>query len=170
LTAVKTRACRRRTLDGTKGGAMNIPGICRLPVAAMFAAALVALPAAAQHRKTVGGIVVNMGMVSALDAEHVDAQHGVHKGGHGAGMEHLLVSLATPSGARVADADVVILVKNPRGIVQKKTALAMVTAGFPDYSEVFDFGWSGTYLVRVLIKRKAASKPMEAVFTIRRAI
>jgi hypothetical protein len=24
----------------------------------------------------------------------------------------------------------------------------MVTAGFPDYSEVFDFGWSGKYVVR----------------------
>ena len=149
---------------------MNISGISRPLAAAALGAALVALPASAQQMKTVGGIVVNIGIVSAIDAEHADARHGVHKGGHGSGMEHVVVSLAEEKGgARISDADVTIEVKNPKGSVQKKSAAPMVTAGFPDYSEVFDFGWSGSYVVRVSVKRKAA-KPIDAVFTVRRVI
>lgn len=150
---------------------MNISVSSGVLAVVALAASLAALPVAAQQVKVVGGLVVNMGITSALDAEHVDAQHGVHKGGHGSGMEHVTVSLAEDrGGARVADADVTIEVKTPKGKVQKKPAMAMVTAGFPDYSEVFDFGWSGTYLVRVVVKRKSAAKPVEAVFTVRRAI
>ena len=149
---------------------MNISGISRTLAAAALGAALVALPASAQQMKKVGGIVVNIGIVSAIDAEHADARHGVHKGGHGSGMEHVVVSLAEEKGgARIGDADVTIEVKNPKGSVQKKPAAPMVTAGFPDYSEVFDFGWSGSYVVRVSVKRKAA-KPIDAVFTVRRVI
>ena len=149
---------------------MNISGISRALAAAALSAALVAAPAAAQQMKTVGGVVVNIGIVSAIAAEHADARHGVHKGGHGSGMEHVVVSLAEEkSGARIDDADVTIEVKTPKGSVQKKPALPMVTAGYPDYSEVFDFGWSGSYVVRVSVKRKAA-KPIEAVFTVNRVI
>ena len=149
---------------------MNISGTSRALAAAALSAALVAAPAAAQQMKTVGGVVVNIGIISAIAAEHADAQHGVHKGGHGSGMEHVVVSLAEEkSGARIGDADVTIEVKTPKGSVQKKPALPMVTAGYPDYSEVFDFGWSGSYVVRVSVKRKAA-KPIEAVFTVNRVI
>jgi hypothetical protein len=149
---------------------MNIPGITRLLAAAALGASLIAAPAVAQQMKTVGGIVVNIGIVSAIAAEHVDAQHGVHTGGHGSGMEHVVVSLAEEkSGARIGDADVTIEVKNPKGSVQRKPAAPMVTSGFPDYSEVFDFGWSGSYVVRVSVKRKAA-KPVQAVFTVKRVI
>jgi hypothetical protein len=149
---------------------MNISVSSGVLAVAALAASLAALPAAAQQVKVVSGLVVNMGITSALDAEHVDAQHGVHKGGHGSGMEHVIVSLARDKdGTRVADADVTIEVRSPKGEVQKKPAAAMVTAGFPDYSEVFDFGRSGTYLVRVMVSRKPATKPVEAVFTVRRA-
>jgi hypothetical protein len=150
---------------------MNLSVSSRVLAVVGLAACLAALPVAAQQVKMVSGLVINIGITSALDAEHVDAQHGVHKGGHGSGMEHVIVTLAEDKGgARVADADVTIEVKTPNGKLQKKPAMAMVTAGFPDYSEVFDFGWSGTYLVRVMVKRKAAPKPVEAVFTVRRAI
>lgn len=150
---------------------MNISGISRALAAAALGATLVALPAAAQQMKTVGGVVVNIGVMSAIEAEHVDAQHGAHKGGHGSGMEHVVVSLADEkSGARIGDAAVTIEVKNPKGRMQKKPAAPMVTAGFPDYSEVFDFGWSGSYVVRVSIKRKAVAKPIQAVFTVKRVI
>jgi hypothetical protein len=149
---------------------MSISGISRALAAAALGAALVAAPVAAQQMKTVGGVVVNIGIISAIAAEHADTQHGVHKGGHGSGMEHVVVSLAEEkSGARIGDADVTIEVKTPKGSVQKKPALLMVTAGYPDYSEVFDFGWSGSYVVRVSVKRKAA-KPIEAVFTVNRVI
>lgn len=149
---------------------MSISDISRALAAAALCAALVAAPVAAQQMKTVGGVVVNIGIISAIAAEHADARHGVHKGGHGSGMEHVVVSLAEEkSGARIGDADVTIEVKTPKGSVQKKPALLMVTAGYPDYSEVFDFGWSGSYVVRVSVKRKAA-KPIEAVFTVNRVI
>jgi hypothetical protein len=149
---------------------MSISGISRALAAAALSAALVAAPVAAQQMKTVGGVVVNIGIISAIAAEHADARHGVHKGGHGSGMEHVVVSLAEEkSGARIGDADVTIEVKTPKGSVQKKPALPMVTAGYPDYSEVFDFGWSGSYVVRVSVKRKAA-KPIEAVFTVNRVL
>jgi hypothetical protein len=149
---------------------MSISDISRALAAAALCAALVAAPVAAQQMKTVGGVSVNIGIISAIAAEHADARHGVHKGGHGSGMEHVVVSLAEEkSGARIGDADVTIEVKTPKGSVQKKPALPMVTAGYPDYSEVFDFGWSGSYVVRVSVKRKAA-KPIEAVFTVNRVI
>ena len=141
----------------------------RLLSAAAVAAAAFALPASAQQMKTVGGMVVNIGLMNAIAVEHVDAQHGIHKGGHGAGMEHLLVALAEEKGgARIADALVSAEVKNPKGTVQKKALMAMTTAGFPDYSEVFDFGWSGKYTVSLLIRRKDA-RPVEARFTVNRA-
>jgi len=47
--------------------------------------------------------------------------------------------------------------------------MPMVTSGYPDYSEVFDFAWSGKYQLRVLIQRKSA-RPVEATFTVSHAI
>jgi len=91
----------------------------------------------------------------------------MHKGSHGPGQQHILVSLAEEKGgARVGDAQVSIEVKNPKGVVQKKALMPMVTAGYPDYSEVFDFAWSGKYQLRVLIQRKPGTKPTEATFTV----
>lgn len=147
--------------------------IASLFAAVALATALAAFPAAAQQRKTVDGVVINIniGIVNALMAEHVDAQHGVHKGAHGSGAEHIVVSLAEEQGgSRIADAEVSIEVRNPNGVVQKKPLKAMITAGFPDYSEVFDFGWSGKYIVRVSIKRKGAARAAKASFTVNRAI
>jgi hypothetical protein len=124
-------------------------------------------PVAAQQMKTVGGLVINIGIMNALQVEHVDEKHGVHTGGHGSGTQHIVVALADQkSGTRIADAAVTIEVTDPKGRRQSKSALAMQTAGFPDYSEVFDFGWSGKYAVRVLIRGKGAAKPVEATFTV----
>jgi hypothetical protein len=147
---------------------MNVTGLF---AAVVFAAALAAFPAAAQQRKTVDGVVINIGILGALMAEHVDAQHGVHKGAHGSGMEHVVISLAEEKGgARIGDAEVSVEVKNPNGVMQKKPLMAMITAGFPDYSEVFDFGWTGRYIVRVSIRRKGAAHAVKASFTVNRAI
>jgi uncharacterized protein involved in high-affinity Fe2+ transport len=132
--------------------------------------ALLALPVYAQSQKTVNGLVVNIGIVNAIDAEHSDAQHGAHKGSHGPGSQHVLVSIAEEkSGARVGDAQVSIELKNPKGVVQKKALMPMVTSGYPDYSEVFDFAWSGKYQLRVMIQRKGA-KPIETTFTVNHVI
>jgi hypothetical protein len=146
---------------------MNVPSFF---ATVALAAAAAAFPVSAQQMKTVGGMVVNIGIVNAIMAEHADAQHGVHKGGHGSGVEHIVVALAEEKGgARIGDAEVTIEVKNPKGATQKKPLMSMVTAGYPDYSEVFDFGWSGKYTVRVLIKRNGTATPVVASFTVNRA-
>ncbi|HEX6317331.1 MAG TPA: hypothetical protein VFZ84_00550 [Burkholderiales bacterium] len=133
--------------------------------------ALAAAPVSAQHMKTVKGIVVNIGIVKALAAEHVDAQHGVHKGAHDSGVEHVIVALAEEkSGARIADAEVSIELEDPKGRLQRKPMMAMVTAGYPDYSEVLYFGWSGRYTLRVSILRKGMVKPVQAVFALSRVL
>ena len=41
---------------------------------------------------------------------------------------------------------------------------AMTTAGFPDCNEVFDFGWTGRYTIRMKIVPGGAAKPLEASF------
>ncbi len=46
----------------------------------------------------------------------------------------------------------------------------MITAGYPDYSEVFEFGWSGTYHMRVWFMLEDAVRPLEARFEHRHAI
>ena len=146
---------------------MNLPSI--LAAAALAAAA--AFPVCAQQMKTAGGMVINIGIVAAIAAEHVDAQHGLHKGGHGGGMEHIVVALAEEKGgARIANAEVSIQLKNPKGKLQAKPLMALTTAGYPDYSEVFAFDWSGKYTVRVLIMRKGAARPVEASFTFNRVL
>jgi hypothetical protein len=140
-------------------------------LSAIAAAVLLSFSATAQQMKTVEGVVINIGIIGAIEAEHTDAQHGVHKGGHGSGMQHITVVLSEEKGgARISDAEVTIEVRDPKGVVQKKPAMAMVTAGFPDYSEVFAFGWSGDYRVTVLIKRKDAAKPVQARFTVKRVL
>jgi hypothetical protein len=147
---------------------MNIP---ILLAAFALGAALNAAPASAQHAKTLEGIVINIGIVKALMAEHVDAQHGVHKGGHAGGAEHILVSLAQEKGgARIGDAEVFIELRDPKGKVQRKPMLAMTTSGYPDYSEVFDFDWSGRYRLRVSIRRAGMARPVEAAFTLNRSL
>ena len=144
--------------------------IAKRMLAAGLLASAIAFPAAAQQMKTVDGVVINMGIIDALMAEHVDSQHGTHKGGHGAGMEHVIVALAEDKGgARIGDADVTIEVRNPKGVVQKKALMRMVTAGYADYSEVFDFGWSGRYTLTVAVKRKGAPAPVQAKFNVNRA-
>lgn len=146
---------------------MRIVGV----FAAAALCAMTALPVSAQTQKTVNGLVVNMGIMNSIDAEHTDAQHGVHKGGHGSGTQHILISLAEEKGgARVGDAQVSIEVRNPKGVVQKKALMPMVTAGYPDYSEVFDFPWSGKYQLRVLIQRKGGGRPVETTFTVNHVI
>jgi hypothetical protein len=142
---------------------MKLSGIAGM--AFVLATALVGAPASAQEAKTVADVTIRYGLVTALDAEHVDAQHGVHKGGHGSGMEHLVVSLADArNGSYIKGADVVVEVSDPKGKVEIKHLQAMITSGVPDYSEVFNFGWTGTYVIRVKLLLKGAAKPLNTSF------
>jgi hypothetical protein len=93
---------------------MRLSGIAGL--AFVLAAALLSMPSAAQQTTTVADVTVRFGIVNALEAEHVDAQHGVHKGGHGSGMEHLVVTLAdASSGSHIGGAKVFVEVRDPKG-------------------------------------------------------
>ena len=148
---------------------MRLSGIAGL--AFVLAAALLSMPAAAQRTTTVADVTVHFGIVNALEAEHVDAQHGVHKGGHRSGMEHLVVTLADArSGSHIGGAKVFAEVRDPKGEVQKKPLQAMMTSGYPDYSEVFSFGWSGRYRIRVWFLLKDAVEPLEVRFVHRHVI
>ena len=111
---------------------MNFPTFL---AASALGLALVASPLSAQQMKKVEGIVVNIGIVHALEV---------------GGAQHVIVSLAEEkSGARIGDAEVSIELQDPQGRQQRKAMMAMFTAGFPDYSEMFNFGWSGRYTLRV---------------------
>ncbi|HEX9182225.1 MAG TPA: hypothetical protein VF876_03110 [Burkholderiales bacterium] len=148
---------------------MRLSGIAGL--AYVLAAALVSAPATAQQAKTVADVTIRFGLVTALQAEHADAQHGTHKAGHGSGMEHLVVTLADArTGTRIGDASVLVEVTDPKGKQQSKMLQSMVTAGYPDYSEVFHFGWSGRYTIRMTILRPGAAKPLKATFTQQHAL
>jgi hypothetical protein len=117
----------------------------------------------AGHQKVVQGMVVNLGIVPATKLEPFSAEKG-----HGAnlpgGSQHLLVSVSdAKSGVHVADAKVTVEVTDPKGAVQKKELVLGRTAGIPDYSEIFIFGWSGKYRVRVTIEPRQG-KPIRADF------
>ena len=142
---------------------MKLSGIAGL--AFVLAAVLVSAPATAQQAKTVADVTIRFGLVTALEAEHVDAQHGVHKGGHESGMEHLVVSLAdTRTGAHIAGAKVLVELVDPKGRVVTRALQAMITFGYPDYSEVFNFGWTGKYVIRMTILLKGSAAPLKATF------
>ena len=131
---------------------------------AMLLLSLVAFGMAwAGHQKTVQGMVVNLGVVPAAKLAPFPAETG-----HGAslprGSQHLLVSLSdSKSGAHVEDAKVTVQVTDPKGGVQKKDLVLSRTAGIPDYSEIYMFGWSGKYRIRVTIEPRQG-KPIRADF------
>ena len=135
--------------------------------AVLIAAATFATPGLAQRSKTVEGLAIHMGITNAIAAEHADARHGVHTVAHDKGMEHIVISLAeAKSGKRIGDAKVTLEVVDPKGRVQKKDLLPMSGAGIPDYSEVFHFGWSGRYELRVTVTPEGKARPVKASFIV----
>ena len=135
--------------------------------AAALAAAVLAWPADAQQVKTVGGLVVNFGIMTAAQALGAEGHRDAHPLHPPSGSQHLLITLDDEkSGKRVGDAEVVIEVTDPRGHVEKKPLLHTQARGVPDYSELFVFSWSGDYAIRVLITPKGSAKPVETRFTV----
>lgn len=133
--------------------------------------ALAWTPAAAQQSKTVGGLVVNFGIMPAELALRADGHRDAHPLHPPPGSQHLLITLdEQKSGKRIGDAEVVIEVTDPHGRVEKKPLLHTQAAGFPDFSELFVFSWSGEYSIHVIITPQQGAKPIEARFTIRHTI
>jgi hypothetical protein len=133
--------------------------------------ALAATPAAAQQVRTVGGLVVNFGLVSSAVALGAAGHSESHPTNPPSGSQHLLITLDDEkTRKRIGDAEVAIEVKDPHGGVVKKPLLHTQAAGLPDYSELFVFGWSGEYKIRVFITPKLGAKPIETVFVVHHTV
>ena len=138
--------------------------LCWLTAAAALA---FASPAGAQQSKTVDGLVVNFGIMSAEQALRADGHRDAHPLHPPSGSQHLLITVdEEKSGKRIGDAEVVIEVTDPRGHVEKKPLLRTQGGGLPDYSELFVFPWSGDYSIRAVITPKGGATPVEARFTV----
>ena len=136
-------------------------------IACLLALAVVWAPAAAQQSKTVGGFVVNLGIVPAALALRADGHRDAHPPNPPPGSQHLLITLDEEKGGkRVGDAEVAIEVTDPRGNVEKKTLLHTQGGGLPDYSDLFVFRSSGKYSIRVIITPRPDAKPVEARFAV----
>ena len=117
----------------------------------------------ADHQKVLRGVVINLGIVPAtkLAAFPAEGAHGTSLPG---GSQHLLVSLSdAKSGRHLEAAKVSVQVTDPKGAVQRKDLILGRTGDIPDYSEIFMFGWSGKYQIRVTVQPKDG-KPMRADF------
>jgi len=127
--------------------------------------------AAAQQTTTVAGLVVNFGIVPAAVALRADGHRDAHPTNPPGGSQHLLITLdEQKSGKRIGDAEVAIEVTDPHGRVEKKPLLHTQGGGLPDYSELFVFGWSGQYSIRVLITPQPGAKPIETQFTVNHTV
>ena len=71
---------------------------------------------------------------------------------------------------RIGDAEVLVEVTDPHGRVEKKPLLHTQAGGLRDYSELFQFGWSGEYVIRAIITLRPGAKPIEAQFTVHHTI
>ena len=137
---------------------------------ALLASVLASMPAAAQQAKSVAGVTVNLGLTSAAAALRADGHRDAHPLNPPSGSQHLLITLDDEkTRARISDAEVSIEVIDPRGHAETKPMLHTQGGGLPDYSELFVFGWSGEYKVRVIVKRPGAA-PIETAFTVHHAV
>ena len=142
-----------------KHGYLGVPAI-------LFALVCMATPAYAEHQKTVSGIIVNIGVVPAEQALGFPGEAATHDKRPPSGAQHLVVSLSDAKpGIHIADAQVTVEIKDPNGNVEKKTLLPASTTGIPDYSEIFRFGYSGKYTIRVVVALEGSKKPLNANFT-----
>ena len=128
-------------------------------------------PAAAQQINTVAGVVVNIGIVPAEVALRADGHREAHPPHPPSGSQHLLVTLDDEkTHKRIGDAEVLVEVTDPHGRVEKKPLLHTQSGGLADYSELFVFGWSGEYTIRVLVTPQPGAKPIETRFTVHHSV
>jgi hypothetical protein len=138
-----------------------------LVLAGVLAAALACAPAAAQHSKTAGGMVINLGIVPAEVALQAQGHREAHPPNPPPGSQHLLITLDNEkTGKRIGDAEVVVEVTDPHGRAEKKPMLHTQAGGLPDYSELYRFAWPGKYRISVTITSPGNAKPTEAQFTL----
>lgn len=141
-------------------------GIGVLAIAAMLAAA----SAVAQEQK-VDGLVINLGLMPAEKAVHALGHSEAHPAPFPSGSQHVLITVDdAKTHRRIGDATVIVAVRAPNGALEEKPLLHTQAAGVPDYSELFAFGASGTYVLRVKITPAHGPKSTEAIFTVHHQI
>lgn len=129
-------------------------------------ALLLSAPAAAQQ-KTVDGLVINLGLMPASLAVRAMGHAHAHPATFPSGSEHLLITLDdAKTHQRIGDATVIVQVRAPNGAVEEKPLLHTQAAGMADYSELFAFGASGIYRIRVKVTPAHGPKSVETVFRI----
>jgi hypothetical protein len=137
----------------------------------MLGLALAWTSAFGQQAKTVSGLVINFGIMSAEAALRADGHRDAHPAHPPPGSQHLLITLDdAKTGRRIGDAEVAIEVTDPKSRVEKKPLLHTQAGGLPDYSELFVFGWSGEYSIRVIITPRPGATPVETRFTVNHKI
>ncbi len=128
-------------------------------------------PVAAQQVKVIVGVVINFGLMPAELALRAEGHRDAHPQHPPAGSQHVLIALDDEkSHERIGDAEVLVEVTDPRGRVEKKPLLHTQGGGLRDYSELFQFSWSGEYIVRAIITLRPGAKPIEARFTVQHTI
>ena len=138
-----------------------------LIAAGSLAMALAWTPAAAQQTKTLDGLVINFGLMPASLALRAEGHREAHPAHPPSGSQHLLITLDDQkTGKRIDNAEVVIEVTDPHRHKEKKRLLHTHGGGLPDYSELFVFGWSGEYSIRVIVTPRPGEKPIETRFTV----
>ena len=144
-------------------------GTSRCAIAAF--AVLCALPAFGQQQKTVEGVVINLGVMSAERAVHAEGHRDMHPDKFPSGSQHVLITLADEkTGRHIGDAEVLVEVRDPKGGRVAKPLLHTSAAGMPDYSELFVFDWSGTYTLNVNVTPPKGGKPMKTRFTVHHSL
>jgi len=141
--------------------------------ACAFAALLLAASLARGDEKTVGNLTINLGLMPAWQAMQVDGHREAHSHEFTSrsGSQHLLIVIADKkTGKRIGDAQVVVEVVDPKGAHQKKLLARTQAAGQPDFSEIFEFGWSGTYRVLVNVTPSGAAKPVTTRFEVHHSL
>ena len=136
-------------------------------LAAGALATLAAFSTAAQQSKTIDGLVIYVGLMSAEQAVHAEGHRDAHPARFPSGSQHVLITLADEkTRQRIGDADVVVEIIDPKGKAEKKPLLPTSAAGLPDYSELFVFGWSGNYTVHVSVLSRKGAKAVKTRFSV----
>ncbi|NNM81888.1 MAG: hypothetical protein HKL98_04685 [Burkholderiales bacterium] len=135
----------------------------RILATGLCLAALLSPLQAMADAKTVDGVVVKIGVVSAAQDGNLPENFTapLHKE---KAIQRLLVNLSRAENQqRIDNAIVRAEVKNPGGTMEKKILHRIRNS--TDYSELFRFDRSGNYLITISIQTKNRKEPLEAVFT-----
>ena len=143
-----------------------------MAAAATLILASLALAQSDSLSKTVGGVTFYLGVipaeiVRAHPIEHPEStMHGSPP--KGSGSRHIVVALFdAATGARITDAKVSARVEQLELAAELKDLEPMQISGTVSYGNFYAMPGNGIYRIRIVAKRKGASRPIEAEFEYR---